>query len=362
MARQMFYTLEEAAERLGVDQQTIKDMAAEGKLQQFRDRDQLMFKRDEIEAQVSSSETTVDQPAYPDETTIDHPAQPGDTTIDQSMATSADTALGESAGPIPLADSDDTAGGSEIRLSADDTGMGGSSINSDAIGLADNESKSSRHQEDSRDATGVSVFDADEVEQADPTAQTQINQSAVGSEEAALDQVGSGSGLLDLTRESDDTSLGAAELLDEIYPGGEGESATGAAAASGTGSAIGSSGVMDATQGAATIFQPMDTGEQMDVDQSGETSGATLAAASVEAEPYDPAGSGFGAGMLLGVTVTLVLGLLIGVSAILGVQSPVTDMMTATSQSLAIWAGGLFVGSVVLGLVGGLVGKAAGGR
>ena len=35
-------------------------------------------------------------------------------------------------------------------------------------------------------------------------------------EDLSLEAVGSGSGLLDLTRESDDTSLGA-ELLEEVY-------------------------------------------------------------------------------------------------------------------------------------------------
>jgi hypothetical protein len=47
-------------------------------------------------------------------------------------------------------------------------------------------------------------------------------QTAIGSgiqDQINLEGVGSGSGLLDLTRESDDTSLGA-ELLDEISPGG----------------------------------------------------------------------------------------------------------------------------------------------
>ena len=46
-------------------------------------------------------------------------------------------------------------------------------------------------------------------------AQTAIN-AGIG-DQVNLEGVGSGSGLLDLTRESDDTSLGA-ELLDEISP------------------------------------------------------------------------------------------------------------------------------------------------
>src|SRR5690606_27723228 len=69
-------------------------------------------------------------------------------------------------------------------------------------------------------ATGISVFDADEIGDADPMAQTQITSSFVSDDdELSLESVGSGSGLLDLTRESDDTSLGAVELLEDIAPG-----------------------------------------------------------------------------------------------------------------------------------------------
>lgn len=65
---------------------------------------------------------------------------------------------------------------------------------------------------------GISVFDDDELDvETDPMGETQIS-SGVDDFEA----VGSGSGLLDLTQESDDTSLGA-ELLDVISPSEAGE-------------------------------------------------------------------------------------------------------------------------------------------
>jgi hypothetical protein len=60
---------------------------------------------------------------------------------------------------------------------------------------------------------GISVFEDDELEiDADPMGETQISSSV-----DELEAVGSGSGLLDLTQESDDTSLGPA-LLDVISP------------------------------------------------------------------------------------------------------------------------------------------------
>lgn len=63
---------------------------------------------------------------------------------------------------------------------------------------------------------GISVFDDDDLEiAADPMAKTMMTG---GDEHLGLDGSGGGSGLLDLTRESDDTSLGA-ELLEGIDMG-----------------------------------------------------------------------------------------------------------------------------------------------
>jgi hypothetical protein len=64
-------------------------------------------------------------------------------------------------------------------------------------------------------AEGISIFDEEdlEIEAADPMAKTQIAPSL--EDQISIEGVGSGSGLLDLTRESDDTSLGA-EVLDHI--------------------------------------------------------------------------------------------------------------------------------------------------
>src|SRR6185503_7083073 len=93
---------------------------------------------------------------------------------------------------------------------------------------------------------GINVFTADDsVEHADPGAQTAItpSQDAVN-----LEGVGSGSGLLDLTRESDDTSLGA-ELLDEITPG-PGGTALGGTGMGGT--ALGGTAMGGSSMGATT--------------------------------------------------------------------------------------------------------------
>lgn len=297
----MFYTLQEAAEKLGVDEQTVKDMAARNELQQFRDGDKLMFKRDQIDAKSAS---------------------------------------GESDGPISLADS----------------------AIEDAIDLKD-ETAAALSVENANEATGISVFDAGEIDAADPLAQTQVTGPMIDDEELALESVGSGSGLLDLTRESDDTSLGA-ELLDEIYPGGDTGTGTGISMES----AVGASGVFD---GAIS----METGASGPSGLENLTTGVgapqmTVApvggGGAVYAEPDDPSGSWFGAGMLFGVMLALIIGLAAIIPAIVGVEGAVVKEVfpleagkPAESTMVIVVAGGLLAVSVILGLIGMFVGKSS---
>jgi len=296
----MFYTLEEAAEKLGVAEDAIKQMASDGKLQQFRDRDRLMFKRDQVDALSSS---------------------------------------GASGTGISLADSGDT----------------------EAIDLRSDTGKMAPppRREDPREATGISVFDAGEVDAAHPIAQTQVTGSSISDEDLALESVGSGSGLLDLTRESDDTSLGA-ELLDEIYPG------AGEASDAKLDSAAGSSGVFEGAismeTGASGPSGLENLGEPSPVEPTAAAPTQSAATAVVAAEPYDPAGSGLTTGLFLGTTITLVLGLMVVVAAMAGARSQITTLMTQDQNMLFIWVGGLLVVSILLGVVGLVVGKAVGGK
>lgn len=302
----MFYTIEEAAQKLGVSEDQIKNLAASGRLQQFRDRDKLMFKRDQVDA----------------------------------IAASAGTAADESGSPIPLA-SDSKADTDAIDLKADSgeqTSLGGAMPDSTA-GMP------VTRREDPRQATGISVFDAGEVEPVDPSAKTVVTAPTADDEELVLDSVGSGSGLLDLTRESDDTSLGA-ELLDEIYPGG------GEASDQKMESAVGSSGVFDgaiAVESGPSGLENLQTSSEV-VPSAG---GVTY----VSAESYDPAGSGLGIGMLLGATAALVIALIVAISAVAGVPSNLTAAMTAGPNTLVMWTAGLLLGSIIFGAVGYFVGK-----
>ena len=288
----MFYTLDEAAEKLGVDTDQIKELAAEGKLQQFRDRDKLMFKREQVDALAGG--------------------EGGEGGADAGEASGA---------PIPL---DDSAGDSgEISLK-DDTGV------DNAMGAS---------------GSGTSVFDSDEAAAAD---QTQAGSGVSGpdlDDDLNLESVGSGSGLLDLTSESDDTSLG--EVLDDLS--GDSGQASGMAAELGASDAFESAADEDAPDmiGAAAVEEPQAPGMAM--------------ATSYEVDTDDPAGSGFGAGMLVGALVALIIAAVTVLAAMMGVR----DVFSAafTDGQLIYWGslGGLLAGSLLLGIIGYLIGKGSEG-
>lgn len=293
----MFYSIEEAAERLGKDPQELRDMAAAGEVQQFRDRDRLMFKREEIEAMVGGGSAQGGEEVEPE---------------------------------LSLEDS-------AIELAADPD------------------------QSDAREATGISVFETGEVESVDPAAQTHVEPG--GSEELDLDTVGSGSGLLDLTREADDTSLNLE--LDEIYPGGSqaGEqttdTASGLSSAFDTGVGAEDTGVGMASAAAEAPSDLVAPGDEVITPDEDEIA---MPAGAGAPEPMDPAGSGLGVGLMAGALVAMLLAMIVVLGALGGGSTGLLAMMTGDPGSLVLWfwVGGLAVASVIFGVVGYVVGNALG--
>ncbi|MEO1512490.1 MAG: hypothetical protein AAFU70_10475, partial [Planctomycetota bacterium] len=159
----MFYSVGEAAEKLGMSEGQVNDLISSGQLQEFRDGDRVMLKVDQVDLLAGGDEDDAD-------------------------------------GLIPLADS------------ADDL---------EPIGLASSGSGTGSMLDDDPSAgTGISIFDADSegTEEADPAAQTQITSSTPT---FPPDPAASGSGLGNIALESDDTSLGA-DFLDDVYGSGTG--------------------------------------------------------------------------------------------------------------------------------------------
>ncbi len=130
------------------------------------------------------------------------PAAPAEEPVLEELASDLEISLVEDEAVAPI---DSGSGG------IPDLGLSGSSI----IGLEPSKEEPTKPSKGDTHVTkvGISVFDDDELEvESDPMGETQISSGV-----AELESVGSGSGLLDLTRESDDTSLGP-ELLDVISP------------------------------------------------------------------------------------------------------------------------------------------------
>lgn len=266
----MFYTLEEAAARLKKSTDEVREMATSGQLQEFRDRDKLMFKVEQVDLLAGEDD-------------------------DLGSLDSGDT------GALPLADS----------------GMGS------AIDLASSASGMMAPIDNPKERTGVSVFDVEDLEEADPSAVTQMSDG--GLDDATLESVGSGSGLMDLTRESDDTSLGAVELLDEIYSSED----------AGSQETIAASGLFEAT-GAES-------------DEGGARLAAPAGVMMVAAETYDGAGSGLVGGLALGAALTLGLAMAVTLMGVLGAASgglveTVTSkmmMFVGIAAGVTLLAGGL---------------------
>jgi hypothetical protein len=276
----MFYSLDEAAQKLGKSAAEVRDMAASGQLQEFRDRDKLMFKREQVDL------------------------------------LAGDSVKGGSG--VGLADS---AGNSGIGLALEDSSGG-----SGAIELDDPAPAAKGGGKSANDRSGISIFDTESTEEGDPSAVTRITETNAGGD-LTLDNVGSGSGLLDLTRESDDTSLGA-DLLEDVYkPDDAGAE----------------------TQGASGLFEQ--TSAPSDV---GAASPGFAGVAMIAAEPYDAPWSGIAGGVALGVLLITGLALVVTLLGLMGADGGLITMIGASLwMFVGIFAGVL----IILAIVGWLLGK-----
>ncbi len=256
----MYYNVEETLQKLGCNEDQLKGLVRAGKLREFRDAGKLNYKVDDVDALVAaqsslgsaaggsamggsasgelSLEDSGEISLLPDETPVaglslsetPKPSRSGtgtDAPIELS-GSSGELKLEES-GEIPLSPG---GGSGELKLegSGAELKLEGSSADlkledsragrSDAISL--DEVDKDRVEGMKKDDTvitniGISVFDDEDLEiAADPMAKTMLTSG--GEDHLGLDGSAGGSGLLDLTRESDDTSLGA-ELLEGIDMG-----------------------------------------------------------------------------------------------------------------------------------------------
>lgn len=309
----MFYSLAEAAKRLGKSEADVRQMASRGEITEFRDGDRLLFKVDQIDLLAGDDADDADMSSM-----IPLADTGGASAINLAESAAGASGVGLSSGTFDIDESGPGASGSGL------SGSGASGMSGSGSGVG---------AEGPKERSGVPVFDADELEQADPSAQTQLSE---GGFEGGLnlDALGSGSGLMDLTRESDDTSLGAEGLLDELYPAGE-QQQQGADAEGG-------------------LFEGSPTAGELGVG-AGEGPAVAVAAAEV----YDGAGSGLAGGLSLGMVAACGLAAALVIMSVIGFVPGFFSSIGGQNAPL-VWMGALAGAAFVLGIVGWLVGKKSG--
>ncbi len=262
----MFYSLEEAAEKLKKTPDDVRQMAARGQLQEFRDRDKLMFKREQVDLLAGG---------------------------DDDM--------------IPLAGDS-----GELSLSSSGTGM--------------------KVDKDSKEQSSISIFEAETTDDADANAVTRVSNSpTAGFADPGSSGSGTG-GLLDLTREADDTSLGAG-LMEDVY-GGE-------------------------TVAQQTAAEPAISGGEsnqlFESPTSGEPDFASPVAAMAAAEPYDGTWSGIAGGLALGAVVALLLATFAIIAALTGTAGG--GLVSTIGNNFWVFVGAGIGAPLVFMVVGLLIGK-----
>lgn len=280
MANKMFYTAEEAAAKLGKSVDELLAMAKRGEIQEFKQGDKVQFKVEQV-----------------------------------NLLAGGDEELGE----IPLA-LDDSRSGSGIDLADSFVSPAAPST---PKGPAAGGGAKTPSLMDSSEETGISAFEA-----------SRFGQKATSDSGISLETVGSGSGLLDLTRESEDTQLGA-DLISQTF---EDDSA------------------VEPIANASGLFEAAgaESGGNAVVGTVAPAAGG-MALMPMVAESYDGKWSGLSAGLMIGSAAAMVV---VGIIAATMSGGNASWIATAVAGNLPVWAGGLLGVTAVAGGVGFFIGKA----
>jgi len=278
----MFYSLKEAAQKLGKTEDQVKQLVKEGKLREFRDGSNLLFTVQEVDALLAEGAGTAaddlelqdlplgEEPVEAlegadaaglgealeeDIFQLDEAATPAEVTAEGDATTDLGLIAGLEDQELTAEVSEDqTAGGTAAE---DDLFLGDDLDQSAALTAEGSSEEISLAPESGILAGGSDITDMDTAltgeginvlagtdadlnvtedsmaETVGPAASAEASAEASLEEiedDVNLDSFGSGSGLLDLSLQADDTSLGG--ILDEIYTseGGEGDATPAAGA------------------------------------------------------------------------------------------------------------------------------------
>jgi len=251
----MFYSRKEAAEKLNKSDGEIDDLVKQGRLREFRHGETLMYKVDEVDALAGETAITEQPEPQPQQAEAELEAEQAppaeealsaeETPLIEQAPSSEELSIDEEAPTLEEAPAAAKTSGPEadeislapeaaepsqekpeqIELSDADTAIVEEGIN--VLGETDTKDVFDELKPEDEGA-GLSDLGETSVAAADEASLEEIEK------DVSLDTFGSGSGLLDLSLQADDTSLGG--ILDEIYtqqgegkPAGE-EVAAGSAA------------------------------------------------------------------------------------------------------------------------------------
>jgi hypothetical protein len=205
----MFYSIQEVAAKLGKTEDEVRQIVKSGRLREFRDGPNLLFKVDEVNSLLSDTSFTGVKPTP----AAEKPAAPKSAEAEAEDILLAPDTPGKEDKELQLTDADTQIVDEGIKV------------------LGDTDSLAKEGSEETFKSSGETP--------ASPGKEASLEEIE---KDVSLDTFGSGSGLLDLSLQADDTSLGG--ILDEIYTpgtgGGEGKAPAEAkpAAAAAAGSAM----------------------------------------------------------------------------------------------------------------------------
>ncbi len=319
----MFYTLGEVCEKLGKSEAEVEAMVSSGQIQEFRDGENLVFKVEQIELLAGNDDSG--------ELDLDLASSSLDLGDSFGLGESDTGAIGlaesQSADmPAPVGHEDS---GSAIGLGASSMLSAGGIVSDDLDLSAELESPA----EGSDASASVSAFDGAAID----AGGTHLGEGL--DDDLTLESVGSGSGLLDLTRESDDTSLGA-ELLEEVYSSDDDMDFPAA------------SGLFEAASDEEGDAPPAAA-----VGGGGPAAAPAAAPVMAAAQSWDPTWSGLSSGLMVGGLVALIAVFAMVVVETMGAASGIAALI---SEQMWIWVGGLAGGTLLLGVIGWVIGGKSG--
>jgi excisionase family DNA binding protein len=194
----MYYSLKQVAEKLNTPEEGVRELVEQGRLREYPDGSNRWFKIDEVEALMSdTSFMAMQEQAQPQESP---PSQAQEESLEEEISIAPE------------------AEGGKIEPAGDETTVSGQGIS--ILGETDTEYQLADDTLGETKAVSSGRTFAEDLKAG--TAKGKSGEASLEEIEGDvnLDTFGSGSGLLDLSLQADDTSLGG--ILDEIYtPEGE---------------------------------------------------------------------------------------------------------------------------------------------